>query len=209
MRIKTCLAALAVAAACVCDVHATDYYVDAVYGNDANSGLASGEGNAMESFAALFGKYTITSGDTVHAAPGVYSNGVMTASSGSHRGDYRVIVPAGVSIVADEGPENTIIKGAPARVALNESPFGCDTGAIRCVRLGDGATVKDFAITDGHATAYDKDTWIGAVYGLTASTYVIGCIITNNVAGRAAGVLQSTAIRCFFDNNRVYTTFMQ
>ena len=207
MNIRTLAAALAASATAFCG-YATDYYVDAVNGNDGNSGLAPGEGNAKQSFAALFEAYpSMSSGSTVHAAPGVYSNGVMTAKSGNYQGDYRVIVSAGVSIVADEGPENTIIKGAPADgVSLNESPFGCGADAIRCVRLGDGATVKDFTITDGHATVYDGSTYVGAVYGLTASTYVIGCVITNNVAGRAAGVYLSTTIRCFFDNNRVYTT---
>ena len=188
-----------VAFACSLCGYATDYYVDAVNGNDANSGLAAGEGNAMESFAALFAKYTITSGSVVHAAPGVYTNGVMTG--------YRVIVPAGVTIVADEGPENTIIKGASAEgVALDVSPFGCGTGAIRCVYLGEGAIVKDFTLTDGHSPAYDGNTYIGAVNGSSTTTYVIGCVVTNNVAGRAAGVYRSAAIRCFFDNNRAYTT---
>ena len=50
-----------VALACSLCGFATDYYVDAVNGNDANDGLAAGEGHAMESFAALFAKYTIKS----------------------------------------------------------------------------------------------------------------------------------------------------
>ena len=207
MNIRTLAAALAASVAAFCG-YATDYYVDAVNGNNANDGLAPGEGHAMESFAALFAKYTsMASGSVVHAAPGVYSNGVSSATSGSYKGGYRVIVPAGVTVVADEGPEKTIIKGAPAEgVALDASPFGCGTGAIRCVRLGDGATVKDFTLTDGHATGYGGSDYIGAVYGLSASTYVIGCIITNNVAGRAAGIHPSTAVRCFFENNRASTT---
>ena len=61
MRVKSCLAVAALAMASICDVHATDYYIDAVHGNDANSGLAPGEGNAMESFKALFDKYTVAS----------------------------------------------------------------------------------------------------------------------------------------------------
>ena len=194
---------LLAAAAFACSLcgYATDYYVDAVNGNDANDGLASGEGHAMESFAALFAKYksAMASGSVVHAAPGVYTNGVMNG--------YRVIVPEGVTIVADDGPENTIIKGAPAEgVALDASPFGCGASAIRCVSLGEGAIVKDFTLMDGHSPAYDGNSYIGAVNGSSTTTYVIGCIITNNVAGRAAGVYRSAAIRCFFNNNRAYTT---
>lgn len=215
MRIKTCLLVAVFAMVSICDVCAADYYVDAEYGNDANSGLEPGKGNAKQSFAALFAEYpSMASGSTVHAAPGVYSNGVMTAQSGNYQGDYRVIVPAGVTIVADKGPEKTIIKGAPADgVTLNESPFGCGQGAIRCVQLsGVDATVKDFTLTDGHSTAFDGDSRVGAVDGsvggsaMARKTYVVGCIITNNVAGRAAGVQSSTAIQCFFDDNRTIST---
>ena len=53
MKIRTLAAALVVSIVASCG-YATEYYVDAVNGNDANSGLALGEGNAMESFAALF-----------------------------------------------------------------------------------------------------------------------------------------------------------
>ena len=214
MRIKTCLLVAVFAMVSICDVCAADYYVDAEYGNDANSGLEPGEGNAKQSFAALFAAYpSMASGSTVHAAPGVYSNGVMTATTG-YTGGYRVIVPAGVTIVADKGPEKTIIKGAPADgVSLNESPYGCGQGAIRCVQLsGVDATVKDFTLTDGHSTAFDGDSRVGAVDGsvggsaMVRKTYVVGCIITNNVAGRAAGVQSSTAIQCFFDDNRTINT---
>ncbi len=205
-NIRTLAASLVVSAAAFCG-YATDYYVDSVNGNDANSGLAPGEGNAMESFAALFAKYTISSGSVVHAAPGIYSNGVMSATSGNYQGGYRVIVPAGVTIIGDSAL-NTVIKGAAAEgVNLDSDPFGCGTGAIRCVRLlGTGSTVKNFTLTDGHSTAYNGTTYVGAVCGLDAATYVIGCIITNNVGGRGAGVYKSAAIRCFFDNNRASTT---
>ena len=206
MNIRTLAAALAASVAAFCG-YATDYYVDAVNGNDANSGLAPGEGNAMESFAALFAKYTIKSPDKVYAAAGIYTNGVMNATSGSYQGGYRVIVPAGVTIIGASAT-NTVIKGAAAEgVALDESPFGCGTGAIRCVRLlGTGSTVRNFTLTDGHSTAYDGSTYVGAVCGLDAATYVVGCIITNNVGGRGAGVYKSAAVRCFFDNNRAATT---
>jgi len=66
---------LAVVGAAYCGF-ATDYYVDAVNGNDANSGL---EGSPKESFVALFAAYTIRSGDKVRAnrrsRPMVHSTG--------------------------------------------------------------------------------------------------------------------------------------
>ena len=85
------LVAVLGAVALVSGGFATDYYVDAVNGNDANTGLAPGEGNAKESFAALFAAYTIKSGDKVHASAGIYTNGVMGTSTKN-----RLVVPAGV-----------------------------------------------------------------------------------------------------------------
>ena len=208
MNIRTLAAALAASATAFCG-YATDYYVDAVNGNDANSGLAPGEGNAMESFAALFEKYpSMASGSVVHAAPGVYSKGSMTTTSGrDSQGDYRVVVPAGVMLVGDSAT-NTVIKGEAATgVAIDSSPFGCGAGAIRCVQLGSGATIKNFTLTGGHSTAYDGNSRAGGADTPTKNAaYVLDCIITNNVAGRAAGAHRVVAVRCLFDGNRASTT---
>jgi hypothetical protein len=74
----------------------------------------------------------------------------MTATSGI-KGEYRLIVPAGVTVVADEGPEKTIIRGDSATgVSLSESPFGCGESAVRCVQLkGTGATIKVLHLQEG------------------------------------------------------------
>ena len=104
MRIMTCLAAAVFSVTSIWNVHARDYYVDAVNGNDANDGLAAGEGHAMESFAALFTKYTITSGDKVHVAAGIYTNGVMKLGAVK----YRLVVPAGVEVIGAGADATTI-----------------------------------------------------------------------------------------------------
>lgn len=191
------------------------WYVDAVNGDDRWDGkvaFSAVDQNAnagpKKTFANLFADCQIQSDDVVHAAAGTYSNLTMTATSGSYQGNYRVIVPAGVTLIADEGAEKTVIKGAAADgVSVNEAPFGCGEGAIRCVRLaGAGATIRGFTLSDGHSTAFNGSTYVGAVCGLDSATYVVDCIITNNVGGRGAGVYKSTAIRCFFEDNRASTT---
>ena len=193
MKTRTYLAVAAFAASCFCGVQATDYYVDAVSGNDANDGLAAGEGNAMESFAALFAKYTITSGDKVHAAAGVYTNGVMTSGSAK----YRVIVPAGVTLVGDEGADRTVILGE----AHNGGTNGCGDDALRCAYVGDGAQLRGFTLTGGHVPAWGSSAFGGAAGGAGAGkSFVIDCIVTNNVSGRGA-VASATAVRCRFGKN--------
>ena len=114
------------------------WYVDAENGNDRWNGQASFSGvvqtddvGPKKTFSKLFADCQIGSGDVVHAAAGTYSNLTMTADTGV-KGEYRVVVPAGVTVVADEGPDKTIIMGKAADgVSLTESPFGCGEGAVR------------------------------------------------------------------------------
>ena len=196
------------------------WYVDAVNGDDRWDGkvaFSAVDQNAnagpKKTFANLFADCQIQSDDVVHAAAGTYSNLTMTATSGI-KGEYRLIVPAGVTVVADEGPEKTIIRGDSATgVSLSESPFGCGESAVRCVQLkGTGATIKGFTLTGGRSSSYTgsgAQYYVGAVDGSPATvreTYVVGCVITNNVGNRAAGVYKSIAVRCYFADNRVTQT---
>jgi hypothetical protein len=126
---------------------ATDYYVDAVNGSDANSGLAPGEGNAKESFRALFAAYTIRSGDKVHAAAGIYTNGVMLVNSAK----FRLVVPAGVEVIG-AGADVTTIEGLAhtnelGETTLEASPWGCGENALRGVYLYNNAILRNITVT--------------------------------------------------------------
>lgn len=187
---------------------ATDYYVDAVNGNDVNDGLAVGEGHAMESFAALFAKYTITSGDKVHVAAGIYTNGVMTKSSAK----YRLDVPAGVEIIG-AGRDATFIEGQAhtnelGETTLNASPWGCGANAIRGVSLGQGAILRKVTVRKGYAVNYSDSVGGGVCNpkaqnpSLSNGGYVVDCTITGCAAFRGAGISYTTAVRCSFSGNR-------
>ena len=186
------------------DIHATDYYVDAVYGDDANSGLAAGAGNAKKSLMGVFA-LSPASGSVVHAAAGVYSNEVMTSGSAK----YRAIVPAGVTLLG-AGADVTVIEGAPdPGVNKNASPFGCGANAVRGVFLGNKAILRNFTLRNCHTPGYDdKDANMGGAVlsGENNGGYIVDCIITNNVGARAAGSRFTHAIRCFFNNNLSSTT---
>ena len=178
-----------------------DYYVDAVNGNDANDGLAAGEGHAMESFAAMFDKYTIKSGDKVHAAAGIYTNGVM--KSGSLK--YRLVVPAGVEVIG-AGADVTTIEGQAHTNELGEvadltaSPYGCGANALRGVYLGQGAILRKVTVTKGYTSNYSNQTG-GGVGAADRTGYLIGCVVTNCVSYRGA-MVTGTAIGCRFEDNR-------
>lgn len=190
-----------VAFACSLCGFATDYYVDAVNGNDANSGL---EGSPKESFAALFKAYSIKSGDKVHAAAGIYTNGVMKSGSNN----YRIIVPAGVEIIG-AGADVTTIEGQAhtnelGETTLDASPWGCGANAIRGVYLNSNAILRNFTVTKGYTPNYSDQTGGGVLAAGRTSCYVVDCVVTNCVASRGA-LASVTAVRCRFANNRAST----
>ena len=84
------------------------WYVDAENGNDGWDGTCTLSDAKPElkkgpkkTLAGIFsqGEALPAEGDTVHMAPGVYSNGVMTAASQN----YRVVVPVGVTLMSEAG----------------------------------------------------------------------------------------------------------
>ena len=162
-----------------------NWYVDAENGDDDNKGfprscpkktLASAMESAYE-------------GDVVYAAKGVYDEGDVEASGMA----TRVYVKEGVGLVAEGGPEVTMIKGSPHNA---ENMIGAD--AVRCVTLANSAWIQGFTITNGFTktTGDSTSSYGGGIYAM-ASSAAIDCIITGNGCGyRGAGMYRGTAIRC-------------
>lgn len=182
-------------------------YVDAVNGNDGNSG---GSADApKKTLAATFSKAPIP-GTTVRVAPGRYETGEMVAS-GDESTTYgeqksRVVVPDGVTLESAEGAATTFIVGEPSETPPAEDCLGCGPGAVRCVRLlgNDGtstATVRGFTIVGGRTCCNSRTAGIygGGVYGYGI---VEDCVFEDCVAERGGGVSRATCRRCTFTNCR-------
>lgn len=173
-------------------VYLPHWYVDAVNGDDLNSGFTAGSAKQSLKGVMDLGK-SLYVGDTVHAAEGVYTNGVMSFGTGATVGT-RVVIPAGVTLQADGRRELTIIEGKDATDA-DELGLGAD--AVRCVVITDYRSVlKGFTIRGGRTscsgTSRDLNTCGGGVYSSTASSgslgpRVIDCVITNCTAGYGGG----------------------
>ena len=123
----------------------------------------------------------------MNALPGVYSNETMTVE-----GDIlpsRVVIPAGVSLVATGTPEETVILGERDGTIAS----GIGSGAIRCVRFESTAEsrVSGFTLTGGAtcpSSAVDVDKCGSAVYGMSHSSSIVeNCIVSNNVAYLGTG----------------------
>jgi hypothetical protein len=193
----------------VAGAYAPHWYVNEKTGSDQNSGFRPGQ--AKRTLAGIMGVAGMRSGDTVHAAPGTYREREMAVDSRKTGNLCRVVVPAGVTLVGDEGAEKTIIVGAADETADAVEGFGAK--AVRCVKLNatatDAAKLKGFTLTFGHSStngASDGAAWGGGVIGADSpyrrACYVEDCIITNNAAYQGAGVMFVNAVRCRITGNR-------
>ena len=123
-------------------------------------------------------KYSI-----IRVKPGVYTakdgeTGVVRIPDGETWWYRRV------RILAEKGPENTIIDGLDS---------------CRCVRMANPSAIQGFTLTRGKS----EDVTEGGAFHATASVftyYAVDCIITNNI-NVAAVQRGGTTIRCRFDKN--------
>ena len=167
-----------------------DVYVNPDTGSDTEHGGTSPTDAYQSLTKAMEG---LSSGAVVHAAKGVYR--LKSAESGDGY-PARVVVPAGVTLVAD-GEGEAIIEGEEG---------------MRCVWLNEGATLKGFTVRGG----YIKETTAtsigpyGAGVGSAANlstvrnkAFVEDCLITANTNNyRGAGISCVVARRCRILSNK-------
>ena len=183
---------------------------DPLVGDDDNDGFT--RETPKKTLAALFsGK--VLSGDTVHAAPGVYAEGEMLATATAAKDSLkcRAAIPSGVTLVSDEGADRTVIVGSRDRTE-GADPDGLGTNAIRGVYMGLDSVVKGFTFT-GCYTRFQDDAWTGEGFNYCggairsadaskrAQVMVYDCVFSNNWAHLGAGVMGVSAVRCTFRDN--------
>lgn len=164
------------------------WYVDC--GRDGGEVDGKSLGTAFKTLKEALTNPDLSSGDTVWVAPGDYSSGDMTSGGKT----ARVIVPKEVRLVSLGGAENTAIIG-------DSSPsgnYGVGDGAVRCVILGAGATLRGFTLRGGRT---ESGGYGGGVYAEPDSV-IIGCVISNCAAARGGGVYRGRYFNCRFSTNR-------
>ena len=183
---RICLCRNAAAAAFVffasLPVTARDYYVNAdpTKASDDYDGTApewAGGDSKTGPKLTLQGAMEISglrSGDTVHAAAGVYDRGGILLANGASN---RVAVVSGVMLIG-AGADKTTVKGVSG-----SGENGIGPGAMRAVYLKRHAVIQGFTITAGRTEGTQSDqkncgAGIDGDIGLIAD-----CVITGNRAG--------------------------
>ena len=189
----------------------TVVYADAVNGNDAWDGSAATheEGTdigpkktlqaAVDATPAGTGGITGTDKNAkwslVIAAKGTYDEGGAVSSAVSLSNRVCITENRRVRILAKEGPENTVVVGAPDPVSQGLGP-----NAMRCVAIEVPSVVQGFTLTGGYtddSATQSNETRAGGVCGNSSTDRVVAdCIITNNFAGHGSGIRYARAYRC-------------
>ena len=215
-KIKKCaMCAMSVIASTV--GFASNYYVDANYGNDDWDGTTAtipsqaviDQGGTIsgprKTLHAMMSDARVVAGDTVWAAEGDYNEGGDV--NGTAVTTNRVQVKGGVKLCASGARDATFISGA------NGIDGAYSNGAVRCVfflppaKSSDGyGIVKGFTVRNGRTCASNE---FGG--GATGAGLMVGCDFQNNGCqnkDRAGTINGGYALRCKFTSvNRAFQAY--
>ena len=209
MKMKTCMA-IALLSLAMAATGAT-YYVNpstdpVTGGNDAWDGTCE----VWEGGESLHGpKQTLVgvmevataSGDVVIALPGTYDSRMVETEIADQY--VRVIIPAGVTLKSKYGAKATIIMGRAADTSA-EGEYGCGSGSpARCAQLNANSRLEGFTLTGGRTLSAQS---AGGVKCSAASSLVVNCIISNNVAKSGGAAHTGSFFGCKFLFNRSLDT---
>ena len=190
---------------------ATNWYVNATSGSDSNDGFTPE--TAWRTLAKIESSGLMLAGDCVHAAAGDYAEGSVVPGADSAAGSCRVSLPAGVTLVSDDGADATRIVGAADASASDT--YGRGANAVRCAFLADGARLVGFTLADGRVSSTENGDASGTASGdvacvgggvyatemknafaANAAGGVFDCVFTNCVAGRGGAVFGTRLVNC-------------
>ena len=193
------------------------WYADANNGSDTNKGISPATAvktlkKAMSLCSAGGAK------GTVRALPGVYDEGV-TDRDGTENPTggtplCRVRLVQGCTLESTDGPEKTIIKGAPAP-GEDADEWGCGEGAVSCVRIQRASAdsvvcLRGFTLTGGRTrresiggdAEFYNGSAVHSIWGNAQFARIENCIITNNFSKSQTTSSELTMIGCYFDDNK-------
>lgn len=137
-------------------------------------------------------------GDTVLVTNGVYATGGRAVHGTMTN---RVAIDRAITLRSVSGLEMTTIKGGEAP---GGDTYGNGDGAIRCVYLGNGASLEGFTLANGHTrrNGNEYQEMQGGGVWSESSGVVTKCALTGNSAATSGGgALGSTLYNCLLTGN--------
>ena len=163
---------------------------------DPNADAGQADGTAAHPFATLQDAAdAVTSGGyaVIYAAAGRYDKGGSNIIGGlTNRVAFQ---GRHIRLVGVAGAENTFIVGARDPEA-GDDVYGCGANATRCLCASASGAVQGFTLTCGRAGTGSAEADVnrsGAVLASGAAFQVLDCVVSSNVAGRAAAGHGSTS----------------
>ena len=172
----------------------SEYFVNAA--NPTPSPPYDSWATAATTIQAAVDEATSVPGSVVWVTNGVYDTG-STVPPG-YDGATRVVISGKTRVRSVNGPEETIIKGAPA------SGGGVGWTAVRGVYMNDGL-LCGFTVTNGHTSQWGRDNSGGGIFASPdADAVVSNCVISGNRAyDEGGGAWGGALIDCTLSGNQV------
>ena len=174
-----------------------EWYVDAVNGDDSNSGRSAAQ--AFRTLARASTNALMEAGSTVYVAEGVYDQGVVPADPAVDVTANRMFVGNDVDFVATGRREATVVKGA----SDSGTASGIGPGAVRCCLMRSGS-ISGFTLQNGNVNANPSSSigdQGGGVCSTTREAYVYDCEIHHCNAVRGGGAASVSLVRCYLHDN--------
>ena len=144
-----------------------------------------------------------SAGDTVLVAPGTYAKGERREDSTTNAILNRVVISKSLTLKSRDGAASTFIVGRQVDGTIGDS-------AVRCIVVPSSSidvVVEGFTICGGgtHDGGNVRLSQGGGVWAPSTSeprTFIVDCVISNNIATRGGGMWGGMAIRTLFTRNK-------
>jgi hypothetical protein len=137
-----------------------------------------------------------SAGDEIVVADGLYASGGRTV--GTNGLINRVAITKPLALRSVNGPQLTVIQGAPAPVGGNGE------GAVRCVYLANNASLFGFTLTNGATRTsgdFERDQGGGGVWCESTSATVSNCVVVGNTGVVGGGTYRGTIYNSLLNTN--------
>ena len=142
-------------------------------------------------------------GDTVLVAPGMYTKGETLEDSTTNAILNRVVIKKSLTLKSRDGAASTFIIGRQENGGIGDTAVrGVVVTSSSIDVVVEGFTICGGGTRDGGNVRLSQGGGVWAPSASAPRTFVVDCVISNNVATRGGGMWGGMAIRTLFTENK-------